>query len=808
MVTVDVHVQKASNLRTSSFSQEPGGRRSAIIAFATASERSGAAETTAAVVEGNPSQSGALGSVAWPKPLRLSVADHATNCKVRIRVFATLVSERRSALVTRFLGPYELVGQAIFDSSEHPLGSNIWLGLQGREDHGLHARSAGEVLVKVTAPGLQAASPRVLRGLFSAKQKPTLFDSRLSALPEPFREVYDVYGFKDGNGGRRATRAHAADDGARVLQHQHDTLRWERQSEAWFAALHHREQDAARSAALGEEDASLAFLVALGIPLELRPRIWRQLSGATVLRLEDPGGEHGETVALSRWIDHALVTSGQSESTTYAGTLARVADLDPQVQQQIHLDLPRTFPEHIFLADEASLESLRRVLSAHAVRDPARGYTQALNFIAGFLLLFMSEENAFWSLCAVSEAILPRYFEAGMCGVRADNAVFEELARGDPQLSLAFQVIDATDASISLMTTAWFMALFTTVLPPESALRVLDLFFLHGAPALLATGLALFKMAAPALERSQELEHVYDALRQVPRHATDADALVTMAVDELRAMQSPLRPRLASLRDVTLRGIQVDTFRTDLRRRLPRVAGMDEAVGRLAAMDLSTVLAARQQAPQPAGLETSPATPQAQQAMKHIFTILAQVALSPFWRPGLIADILASGILASEGRSELSPSEVLATSLGAALGHDDGYRIAAIVGDLREEGHTRLPERLRAILHDAVSMVDIAPGSAAERAECRATVVDAFVEVAFPDIHVEPSPHHTVVDAAQFRRFVRAQPHLLELLRPVDTRPSEHGAHAPTVSASSPGPGMKPRPAGAMAGHVAAGAVH
>ena len=52
--------------------------------------------------------------------------------------------------------------------------------------------------------------------------------------------------------------------------------------------------------------------------------------------------------------------------------------------------------------------SLRRVLQAFALHNPDIGYCQSLNFVAGMMLLFLSEEEAFWLLVTVVEKLLPK----------------------------------------------------------------------------------------------------------------------------------------------------------------------------------------------------------------------------------------------------------------------------------------------------------------------------------------------------------------------------------------------------------------
>lgn len=132
---------------------------------------------------------------------------------------------------------------------------------------------------------------------------------------------------------------------------------------------------------------------------------------------------------------------------------------------QIEKDLHRTFPGHPVM-DSSGRNALRRMLAAYARRNPSVGYCQVawlrphlmpglqddtadkqgflrmlcrhgvmdgwhmmgcgrlilsnalvlqgMNFVAGCLLLFMDEEDAFWSLACIIEDLLPGYFSTAM----------------------------------------------------------------------------------------------------------------------------------------------------------------------------------------------------------------------------------------------------------------------------------------------------------------------------------------------------------------------------------------------------------
>ena len=102
--------------------------------------------------------------------------------------------------------------------------------------------------------------------------------------------------------------------------------------------------------------------------------------------------------------------------------------IDPDSLEHINMDIPRTStverryelaPESCELdradrtpadlaaylrpatscTNDSLVPQLIGVLAAVCARSPKRGYTQGMNFVAAVLLLYMPEEQAFWTLC-------------------------------------------------------------------------------------------------------------------------------------------------------------------------------------------------------------------------------------------------------------------------------------------------------------------------------------------------------------------------------------------------------------------------
>uniref|UniRef100_A0AAQ5X1C5 TBC1 domain family member 8B n=1 Tax=Amphiprion ocellaris TaxID=80972 RepID=A0AAQ5X1C5_AMPOC len=211
-------------------------------------------------------------------------------------------------------------------------------------------------------------------------------------------------------------------------------------------------------------------LIVRGVPEALRGELWMLFSGAVNDMATHPG-------YYTELVEQSLGTS----------TLAT---------DEIERDLHRSLPEHPAFQSDTGISALRRVLTAYAYRNPKIGYCQAMNILTSVLLLYAKEEEAFWLLVAVCERMLPDYFNRRIIGALVDQAVFEDLIRENlPQL-----VEHMTDLSFfSSVSLSWFLTLFISVLPIESAVNVVDCFFYDGIKAILQLGLAVLDYNMDAL---------------------------------------------------------------------------------------------------------------------------------------------------------------------------------------------------------------------------------------------------------------------------------------------------------------------
>ena len=200
----------------------------------------------------------------------------------------------------------------------------------------------------------------------------------------------------------------------------------------------------------------------------------------------------------------------------------------------IEKDLCRTYPEHRFFQSEQGRRELRTVLAAYSLHNPTIGYCQSMNFIAGMLVMFMTEEEAFWLLCAMMEkAYLPAdNYAHSMVGTRTDQLVFKSLV--ETELPALSRRLEASGVQIQLVTVHWFLCAFVCTLPTESALRIWDWFFLDGQEVLFTTAIGILKLAESRLLQATCHFELHSIVRELGTDLHDEDALMAFLLESTK----------------------------------------------------------------------------------------------------------------------------------------------------------------------------------------------------------------------------------------------------------------------------------
>ncbi|OCF77002.1 GTPase activating protein [Kwoniella mangroviensis CBS 8886] len=212
-------------------------------------------------------------------------------------------------------------------------------------------------------------------------------------------------------------------------------------------------------------------LLQVGLPSRLRGELWEVMSGSVYLRFANP--------------------------ETYGLLLSQNAGKSSQSTDEIEKDLNRSLPEYKAYQSEEGLARLRRVLVAYSFRNPELGYCQALNIVVAGLLIYMSEEQAFWLLEVLCDRILPGYYSPSMEGTLLDQRVFESLVhRCLPMIQEHFVSVDV---QISVASLPWFLSLYINSMPLIFAFRIVDCVLAMGVKVLFQIGLAVLKINGEAL---------------------------------------------------------------------------------------------------------------------------------------------------------------------------------------------------------------------------------------------------------------------------------------------------------------------
>lgn len=243
--------------------------------------------------------------------------------------------------------------------------------------------------------------------------------------------------------------------------------------------------------------------------------------------------------------------SGETSATTSAKRW------NENVGAAIERDLKRTFPNHEFFAastakGDAGRVALANILKAYAMHDSKVGYCQGMAFVAGLLLIYLSESRAFAAFVTLMEGSDFRsMYVHSMEGLKVRlRQLGSVLQAKNPSLA---KHLEGHDVVPVLYASGWFMSAFASDFPVRFSGRVMDCLLAQRSPSLIMRiCIALLNEAATDLMQLDDFEtivvYLRTEMRAWPRERLDAvmDSALSMhdlTDEEVERMDKEATPR-------------------------------------------------------------------------------------------------------------------------------------------------------------------------------------------------------------------------------------------------------------------------
>ncbi|XP_075251313.1 TBC1 domain family member 1-like isoform X3 [Convolutriloba macropyga] len=224
-----------------------------------------------------------------------------------------------------------------------------------------------------------------------------------------------------------------------------------------------------------------------GIPKLVRGDAWKFLRLFNMRRLREAHGcrktPDGRTVDTN-----CNLVEDNDGIVTPLATLEYQYDYESLIrkkskhQNDIFLDLDRTFPTHPFFAEKYGIGQLAlyNILRAYSIIDDDVGYCQGMSFVASVLLMHLTEEESFEMLRYLMQALNLRrqYRPPNMTGLQVKQYQLQRLLHDRlPKLHSHLQKLEIPP---TIYATAWFLTLFSSQFPLGLVIRLFDLILLDG----------------------------------------------------------------------------------------------------------------------------------------------------------------------------------------------------------------------------------------------------------------------------------------------------------------------------------------
>ncbi|XP_056244910.1 TBC1 domain family member 4 isoform X4 [Seriola aureovittata] len=228
-----------------------------------------------------------------------------------------------------------------------------------------------------------------------------------------------------------------------------------------------------------------------GVPKSRRGEVWLLLSHQHRLRQRLPQRQH-------------------APDTPYHDLLKQLT----AQQHAILVDLGRTFPTHQYFSAQlgAGQLSLYNLLKAYSLLDTEVGYCQGISFVAGVLLLHMSEEQAFDMLKYLMYDLgIRRQYRPDMVSLQVQMYQLSRLLH-DYHREL-YNHFEEHEICPSLYAAPWFLTLFASQFPLGFVSRIFDFVFAQGTEVIFKVALCLLSSHEGEIVECDSFESIVDYLK-------------------------------------------------------------------------------------------------------------------------------------------------------------------------------------------------------------------------------------------------------------------------------------------------------
>ncbi|XP_072478400.1 TBC1 domain family member 4 isoform X6 [Notamacropus eugenii] len=221
-------------------------------------------------------------------------------------------------------------------------------------------------------------------------------------------------------------------------------------------------------------------------------------------------GEIWQFLALQYRLRHRLPSKQQPPDISYKELLKQLT----AQQHAILVDLGRTFPTHPYFSVQlgSGQLSLFNLLKAYSLLDKEVGYCQGISFVAGVLLLHMSEEQAFEMLKFLMYDLgFRKQYRPDMMSLQIQMYQLSRLLH-DYHRDL-YNHLEENEISPSLYAAPWFLTLFASQFPLGFVARVFDIIFLQGTDVIFKVALSLLSSQETLIMECENFENIVEFLK-------------------------------------------------------------------------------------------------------------------------------------------------------------------------------------------------------------------------------------------------------------------------------------------------------